>query len=246
MLRLVPREAKWTMGEATRKRKQAEHLKKLLASVDRSALQKAVNQVVRAITDFHGADCLLYASVGAGLLNQLGVPARAAAGSAAWRVGPGDSDLISHAPELAGPQFQPANIVGHAVMFHAWIEVGDHVIDLTTGSLSDKARMLDQADGGSTRVEWCPSALWMDKAQMPSLTSVRDHPTAGVCAYIRKESVEKVVLSSIDTGSLDVAIHAAVHAYRAALTGTPLQVIGVGDDGHQTEPSPGALQRMRG
>lgn len=234
------------MGEAARRRKQADQLNALLASVDRSAAQQAVNQVVSAITDFHGADCLLYASIGAGLLNQLGVPARAAAGSAVWRVGPGDSDLISHAPELGGSMFVPAQAPGKMGMFHAWIEVGDLVIDFSTHALADKARMLDAADGGTTRVDWCPQALWLYKSEMLSLSQVRDHAHAGVCAYVRKDQVESVVLGEMAQTDLEAAVLAALHVYHSACAGQEVRVIGVGENGQQAEPPRGSLQRMRG
>lgn len=236
------------MGEASRKRKLTQALADQLQAVDRDAAHKALDQVVRAITDFHGADCLLYAEIGAGLLAHLGLPARAVAGSAAWRVGPGDSDLISHAPELGGSLFHPEIHSEHslvkAAMFHAWIEVGDLVIDFTTGTLRDKARMLDQADGGNTRVDWSPPALWINKAELLPLKAVRDHPHAGVCSYVRHERLESAVLGSIDAQSLEVAIHAAAYAYRAAVDGQKLQVIGMGDDGAQTEPAPRSLRMI--
>jgi hypothetical protein len=233
------------MGEASRKRKMAEQMKAQLQAVDREALAKAMKLVVHAITDFHGVDCLLYAKIGAGLLTKLGVPAQAAAGSAVWRVGPGDSDLITHAPELGGAMFVPASAQGQAGMFHAWIEVGDLVIDFTTHSLVDKARMLDEADGGTTQVDWCPPSLWLDKSEMLTMQEVRDHRDAGVCTYVRKEAVEKVVLGGMDEAKLETAVLAALQAYRSVVAGHEVQVIGLGEDGTQTEPAPVALQRMR-
>jgi hypothetical protein len=151
------------MGQAKLKKQILERAAQQASQIDRNLLARAVRQVVGAATDFHGADCLLYALVGAAVLRELGVPAEAAAGSAVWRVGAGDSDVISHAREVAGPAFVQAG-VSAAMQFHAWVEAPGLLVDFSTHTLPLKGAQLDAADGGKTTVDWAPEFLWIDQS----------------------------------------------------------------------------------
>lgn len=205
---------------------------------DRDLFVGAVRQVVSAVTNLAGSDCVLYAAVGAGLLSKLGFDAQPAAGSAAWRVGEGDGDVISHATEINGPVFGPSGSEGKlAGMFHAWINVknaeGNEIVDLTTWQLVKKARELDLADGGNTTVDFCPEFLWLsDKSdKILSPKDVMQSYDVGVFAYIRKARVEEAVFGP---GILDEAERltmAAYICYQSALRGEKVAVVGLDDNG---------------
>lgn len=204
-------------------------------------LGQAIAQVVGATTNFHGADCLFYAGVAAKVLQGMGYPARMVAGSAAWRVGPGDGDVISHALELNAPgtvnsaTFAPANSDAKAVMFHAWVEVGDDIIDFTTASLADKAAQLDKMDGGRTQVDWSPQALWVHKNQCLDLLGVVNAPDSGVCAYQRHEKIEGLVMKDgLKDVDLDGPANAVGIVFRSLKAGRHINVIGLGEGGPQT------------
>lgn len=236
-----------TMGEAKRKREQAEYYSQLLKRVDLNKAAQAVSQVVMAVTDFHGADCLLYAQAGALLLQAHGLPAEPVAGSAAWRVGDGDSDVISHARELRGPQFKPES--GKALLFHAWVHLPGYVIDFSTSTLPRKARELDAADGGTTQVTWAPPFLCVPLSSCRTPREVLMAPKAGVYAYVRHVDIEALVLPELRSDRLSARNLglATEHTYRALLAGNPIRVIGVDESGaFQEEPRSGNFTRITG
>lgn len=199
---------------------------------------QSVRQVVSAVTDLPGSDCILYAAVGAGLLSKLGFDAEPAAGSAAWRVGEGDADVISHATEITGPVYGPGASEGKlAGMFHAWVSVsttkGDDIVDLTTWQLKKKGRELDLADGGTTTVDYCPDFLWVsaDSDKLLTPRDVLQSYDSGVFAYIRKPSVESVVFNDgimEEAQRLTVAAHLC---YQTSLRGEAIAVVGINENG---------------
>lgn len=215
------------MGESKRKRDAARVQQSLLSEIDLDKAAQAVHQVVCAVTDFQGADCLLYAQVGVQLLNSLGLPAQAVAGSAAWRVGDGDSDVISHAREIQGPQFGPAG--GQALLFHAWVSLPGHIVDFSTATLAHKAKELDAADGGRTDVKWNPPYLCAQQESCLPPRQVLMAPRAGAYAYVRHADIEAQAFQAlVEAGpafdQLDFAVQAA---YAALLRGEQLRVFGV-------------------
>lgn len=247
------------MGEAKRKRMaQAAVLNgvsgpptnPIADQIDVSRVAASVRQVIEAITDFHGADCLLYAHIGAGLLSSLGMKeVKAVAGSAAWRVGSGDADVISHAREINGMQFTQTES-HQAALFHAWIETPDLVIDLSISTLRTKAAQLDAADGGKTSVDWCPDFIWYSKSRRACVSSVEGGPTAkgdavlrprsvlmapdaGVFNYTRHADIESFALPERGEleESLGTAVFAAQAAYAALGRGERINVIGVSEEG---------------
>lgn len=241
------------MGEAKRRREQPESAPPRPPEVDRALLARAVHSVVVALTDQQGADCVFYAAVGARALQELGLPARAVAGSAAWRVGPGDSDVVSHAPELGGKAYMPDNRLAtpeslRAGMFHAWIEAGDDLIDFTTCQLPAKAAALDAADHGHTEVAWRPDFLWMPKSTTQALRRVVNGYDAGAYHYLRKPDVEKMVLDhlALDEEGVRVAASGVLAAYRSSLQGTMVRVFGVDQEAGLVEAGPPlALKPLR-
>lgn len=207
--------------------------------LDLALLSKAMRAVTVAITDAHTADCLIYAHVGAAVLRELGVrDARAVAGSALWRVGSGDGDVIAHALELQGKSYA-VNLKGPHLAIHAWIAVpGEHILDFTTWTLRDKAQALDELDGGHTTVEWAPDYLFAPAAEATTIREVTMAPDAGVFAYIRHPQVEAAI-QSVAPKADDVQrqAHAVLFAYYRLQRGGSINVIGVREDGSfQTEP----------
>lgn len=226
------------MGEAKRKR-MAGGAVNAMDSVDREMVFKAIMQVTLAKADFSGADCISQAWAGAGLLKALGVPAIAVAGSAAWRVGPGHADVISHAPELGGSKYSPAG-ARKAGMFHCWIEVDDGpasmLIDLSTWQLKKKGAALDAADGGTTNIHFCPPYIWVSRheATRTSLKAVRASFDAGVYSYVRKPELEALVFdpNHVEEAGLNELVVAAEFCYSALKSGQRVQVLGIDDAGN--------------
>lgn len=231
------------MGEAKRKRAQASVVAGVAADIDAALAAAAVRQVVGALTDFHGADCLLLAGVTAGLLRELGVPAQVVAGSAAWRVGSGDSDVVSHAFEIKGSLYVPAD-AARAGMFHAWVEAPGVLADFSTCTLRLKAEQLDAADGGTTVVQWAPEYIWeaggTPAGRVRTPREVLMAPLAGVYTYVRHESVEQVVLANKAEreAELKASIFAATQVYAGLRDGRQLRIIGVGEKGQLQEKPP--------
>jgi hypothetical protein len=218
---------------------------------DKEIFVKAVRQVVSAVTHMPGADCVLYAAVGAGLLSRLGFPAQPVAGSAAWRVGEGDSDVISHATEITGSVFEPNGSEGKLRgMFHAWISLktseGNEIVDLTTWQLTKKGKELDLADGGLTNVEFCPDFLWIsDKSErLLSPRNVLQSYDSGVFAYIRKPNVEAVVFSDDVLDEARRLTEIAGMCYRSSTRGESIQVVALDENG-PSEVSDDSPMRIR-
>jgi hypothetical protein len=211
-----------------------------LKRLDLALLAKAIRAVTVAITEAHTADCLIYAHVGAAVLRALGVEqARAVAGSALWRIGSGDGDVIAHALELQGSKTYAVDLAGPSLAMHAWIELPKgQILDFTTWTLRDKAKALDALDGGHTMVEWAPDYLLAAAASAVSIKEVTMAPAAGVFSYIRHPQVEAAIQAAMPTPE-DVLrqANAVLFAYNRLQRGGDINVIGVREDGSlQTEP----------
>lgn len=111
------------MGEANRRKAALIHMHKAVQNMG-----VAIRKLATAASAQFGGDCYLHAELGRALLADLGIEARRVVGYAAWRTGPGDSDVVAHVPHLQG--FLPAGSQGFA--YHAWLEVGDTIIDFTS------------------------------------------------------------------------------------------------------------------
>ena len=231
------------MGEAKRKKQLAAKSSESQVGIQPDKLAAAVRQVVGAMTDFHGADCLLFSSIGAGALRHLGLEdARPVAGSAAWRVGPGDSDTISHAREVQGPLYMQA-VSERALQFHAWVEAPGLLADFSMSTLRHKAAQLDAADGGTTAVDWAPEYLWLAGTRPPEMLrspkDVNQSYQVGVYSYVRHPDIEHLVLADLAAlmSETAAASAAAVAAYRALCAGHTLRIASVSEDSTvQTEP----------
>lgn len=223
----------------------------ILESVDRASFAAAVKQVVSAVTSISGADCILYSVVGAGLLNKLGIKSAPVAGSAAWRVGPGDADVISHASEIGGEKFAPEGVaVG---LFHCWIQTVDEVgktsfdiIDTSTWQIKKKARELDAMDGQVTKVDFCPDYIWVNSKSknILGLRAVASSFDVGVFSYVRKKEIEKVIFNTEAFEDAVPMILAAEMCYKAMIKGEKINVMGVGLNGVE-ESRPDAPMNLR-
>jgi hypothetical protein len=220
-------------------------------NVQQAELAAAVRQVVGAMTDFHGADCLLFAAIGAGAMQQLGCNARPVAGSTAWRVGPGDVDTISHAREISGALYT-TGVALQTLQFHSWVEAPGLLVDFSTANLRTKASMLDAADGGKTQVDWAPDYLWLEGPPGPAMLAtpvdVNQSYDVGVYCYVRHADIEAIVLPDIERMMRDLspAINAAVTSYHALCAGHQIKVVGIGDNASlQTAPQLRELTRYR-
>lgn len=234
------------MDKASRREHQS---KPSMAVAEAEVLSSAISKVVGALTQVHGADCILYAAIGAAALRLLGFPeAKMVAGEAAWRVGPGDGDVISHAKQIVGHSGQVFNpgTTAHAAMFHAWIEVGDEIVDFTTPTLRHKAEQLDAADHGHTQVDWAPEVLWTSKRESKTPKGVAASFDTGVFAYVRDAVLEKTVFQALppDFDAEHYANYVLV-AFRALKAGSHLQVVGLGEDA-QTLDSARQAARAKG
>lgn len=242
------------MGEAKRKRMAAAAgIQPWHQTIDKSRVWEAVRRVVTAVTSSHAADCTLYAIVGAGLLRHLGIDAIAVAGSAAWRVGPGPSDAISHAEEVSGVYYSPTmNGSQRGALMHAWIWVAAtvaepaYVVDLTTFQLRQKARALDMMDGGQTQVDFCPDSLWVpaDKHASHPQTVVNSYDV-GVFTYVRKPRVEADVLNPGLINETLNLIEGAILIYNELEHGVDTRVIGICNDGSLQERDSVTMKPLR-
>lgn len=161
-----------------------------------------LRKLATAASSHFGADCRLHAEFGQALLADLGVHCVIVSGEAAWRIGPGDGDVIAHTPRVAG--HVPAGVQGFS--YHTWLEHGDVIIDLTTYQLRRKARDLDAADGGQTQVDWCPDFLILDRQNVASYNQVAAAPAGGVAYYERRSAVEALLGEpEVDGGDLATA-----------------------------------------
>lgn len=235
------------MGQAKLKKLQLEKARVQSRQIDHKLLARAVRQVVGSSTGFHGADCLLYAIIGARALRELGIPAEPVAGSAVWRVGPGDSDVISHAREVSGAVFAQAG-VPQAMQFHAWVEAPGQLIDFSTHTLHEKAAQLDAADGGQTSVNWAPDFIWIDQAaQYGRCNTPREvvkAPSEGQFCYVRHADIEAKAFKAEHVSGVEGSVAATMTIYAGLLRGEEMRVISVDPEGAlQVEPESQQLVR---
>lgn len=193
---------------------------------NKDKLGLAFKRTLGATSESYGTDCVLYAKVGAIVLNQLGLKnAKAVSGEAIWRVGEGDGDVISHSISSMNSSIVMPSEAKAAGMFHAWIECDDEVIDFTTFSLRAKAKILDMADGGKTSVDWCPEYLWVKKSSCSSLQDVMNSWDFGVYAYVRVPEKESELLAT--TASLDETAASVLNVYRMLESGVDVNVLAI-------------------
>lgn len=187
------------MGEAKRKKVQRQEIDSKLEAIPFDRVADAVHRLAEAASEHFGSDCLLQCQVAKHLLERLGVSADIHVGYAAWRVGDGDGDVISHMP-LPGMKIQDPR----ALPFHAWLVVGSYIFDVTTAGLATKASQLDALDGGKTQVDWAPPYLLLSFEQVSSYQEVAQKQ-AGLSYYERVPKIESLILSPENFKPIDDA-----------------------------------------
>lgn len=168
---------------------------------DLPRISSALRRLAIAASGNLGSDCYIHASIAQSLLARLGVSSNLVAGYAAWRVGNGDGDVILHA-KLPNMPPQPG-----AIAYHAWLEVGNHLIDFTTYQLRSKALQMDKLDGGTTTVTWCPDYLYVPKKSVSPLRAVIQL-RAGMFFYQQDTALENAIVSAaqhLDDGDVNTA-----------------------------------------
>jgi hypothetical protein len=213
------------MGEAATRKKRQLMAKLALNRLDMDKVALAVKTTCDALTDARGYDCQMYAQVGAGLLGRLGVTAKPVAGGAAWRVGPGDGDVLNHFPDRQGSRCFRPDVAMPTTMFHAWINVQDLLVDFTTWSLTQKAQQLDAADGGQTQVEWAPEYLCTPIESALPYRDVVQGEGSGLFSYVRIEALERMIFAHCGDGAFDEAIAVALYTYHMLLSGDEVKVV---------------------
>lgn len=199
------------------KRKQYEQLStpgldRLKSSVDLSRLSNALIKLHEAASSQFGGDCFSHAAIAQKALALLGVKTRIAIGEAAWRVGPGDIDVVAHVRSqkhvIQAPS--PVTSVGVPYAFHVWLTTPEGVVlDFTTYQLHAKAKAIDSFDGGSTNVAWCPPYLAAPAAWLLDFKTLLKTEENG-CFYKEDSGIRSFVLargSTIDLFDVEMAMH---------------------------------------
>lgn len=159
--------------------------------IDRSILDRLSSALVRLSTAASanwGADCYTHTALAQDFLKVLGIKTTLVIGFAAWRVGPGDGDVIVHAP-LKGVKVSPSRLP-----YHAWLETEDRILDFTTYQLVGKAKQLDEIDGGHTTVDWHPDYLYVPKTEVSPFEVVTQEEV-GMFHYGQAKGLEALVIS---------------------------------------------------
>jgi hypothetical protein len=156
----------------------------------------AARPLATAASTHLGTDCIWHALACQHLLAREGVnDVRLVAGYAAWRVdGQDPGAVVCH--HRAGA----AVAVGAGgFLFHTWVSCGSQVFDATTYQFRQKLAELDAADGGRTRVSWCPDYLLADRKDCKPLRTVRDGMRASPFCYDAIPAITEQVAGHPDT-----------------------------------------------
>lgn len=182
------------MGDA-RRRKLAQLTSPQLDVEIVKRVGSAVQKFTKASSRNLGGDCYIHAVIGQYLLGLVGIQAQIAGGFAAWRIGQSDGSVISHTSKEKS--FLPVSLPAgsHGVPFHVWLVVNDWIIDFTTYQLRWKAKILDDADGRHTDVDWCPDMLVIERKTLSSYSEVAQGNT-GAVHYERHPQVEAIFTST--------------------------------------------------
>lgn len=168
----------------------------------------AMRKLAQAASSHVGSDCYVHAAIGRELLKDLGVQTELKAGHAAWRLGPGDGDVMSHVDGVQG--YLPEGAEGFA--YHVWLETVEEggaspiLIDLTTYQLRVKATQLDEADGGTTAVDWCPDLLVLRREEIKGYREVAEAPGPGSSFYQSIPGMIERLAAAGDVYAEDLAV----------------------------------------
>lgn len=211
------------MGQAKIRAAMRQKTEEQIAGFDFQQLASAIHRLVDAAGTHQGVDCYTQALLASEILLRHGITAEIAVGFAAFRVGNGDGDVITHAP-MPGMPYQP-----NAAAYHAWIEIGDWIFDTTTSQLRQKAADLDALDGGTTTVDWCPDYLLVQKSSVSTFRQVTcEH--AGMYFYERRQDVEDLILTTApETCETDVQAAIALFENPEIIVIGPNNSIAAGD-----------------
>lgn len=176
----------------------------------------AIHKLAAAASSHLGRDCYMHSELGRELLADCGFQASRVVGFAAWRVGSGNGDVISHTPYAQG--HLPAGVKGFA--YHAWLDCSGFVVDFTTYQLRLKARELDAMDGGRTTVSWCPAFLLLPRSSIRSYKEVAAAHHAGVAYYEARPELERTLRTQFTLDPQDL------HAARVILANPGITVLG--------------------
>jgi hypothetical protein len=200
------------MGESTMKLKAPSASEKLIAAAPR--VSAVLRRLAPEFSEQPGRDAVFHMEIGQVLLADLGIHTHRAFGFAAWRVGPGNGDILSYHPSALGSLPQGAD----SLPYQAWLEFQSVIIDFTTYQFERKAKELDAVDGRTTCVEWCPHYLLIPHAEVRSLRKVTDATYSGLTYY---QAVPKLY-SIVDSGAppSEAAVQKARALFKSAdLTG---------------------------
>ncbi|WP_041533015.1 hypothetical protein [Pelobacter propionicus] len=177
------------MGQAKRRVDVSRVVEVLVESGVIAGVSSAIRRLAGAASGSLGTDCYTHAILAQSILDRLRVASVLKAGYAAWRVGDGNSDVVAHAP-VPGIIPQPGGFI-----YHAWLEIGYHILDFTTYLLPLKASQLDALDGGSTTVDWAPPYLLAQRKSVSTMKAVT-LGKRGLYYYEFVQSVTDIVLAN--------------------------------------------------
>lgn len=190
------------MGQS-RRRQQALTAQLAQAQAAAEIVGPAIQKLAEAASSRLGSDCLTHTVLVHQALAELGVQTDLVVGNAAWRVGPGDGDVIAHVFQVKG-YLPPGAEAGFP--YHAWLRLGDILIDLTTYQLRLKGASLDSLDGGHTSVEWCPGYLVVPISEVSSYQEVARAPRAGVFYYEHVPQLQSRVTAGMHVDQEDLQL----------------------------------------
>lgn len=200
----------------------------------------AMRKLAEAASSNVGSDCYVHAVLGQQLLKDLGIETELKAGHAAWRIGSGDGDVMSHVDGVQG--YLPERAQGFA--FHVWLETVEEgggspiLIDLTTYQLRLKARQLDEADGGSTAVDWCPDLLVLRREEIRGYREVATAQGPGQCFYQSIPGMLERLAAAADLDPEDLTVARVILANPNISVFGPNQVDQPDEEPVQYRPAP--------
>lgn len=179
------------MGEAKQRAQREAAQVVRFGSIDLPRVAAAVRRLMTAAGPQPGADALAHADLARHLLRLEGLDSETVIGFAAWRVGSGGGDVVIH----GGGHDPTVEIVWQRedeLAYHAWVETGGYVFDVTTYQLASKAAELDRLDGKTTSVTWCPDFILVRREELTPFARVRQE-VAGLMYYEQDKYLQGVV-----------------------------------------------------
>lgn len=197
------------MGEARRRKAEQDRKRQAVAAslegFNKEAFARAIRKMYTATSTRLGVDCASHAQVARAALALLGIEAELRFGDAAWRInGKAPHGVVAHLQGQATYVEPDPEGDARAAPFHAWLVIGDDLVDFTTYQLPAKAAAIDAADGKHTEVEWAPENLWVPLSTVQPYPAVRDGYTAGLYHYRSDPSVGRLVQGGASVDDEDV------------------------------------------